>query len=291
MNFCMRSKFGAKGPGDVVFAASDIGWVFGHSFIVYGPLLAGAATVLFEGKPIGTPDAGIFWRIVSEYKVSMLCTAPSALRAIRSHDSGDRLFKQMGAAGALRSLRAIFLAGERSEPNLVQLYSAYLQKYSASPSLVIDNWWSTETGSPITGTALGSFLISGTDANIRPGPVPVRVGSAGKPVPGYDVRVVNEEGQEVRRGIPGSIVLGLPLAPTAMTTLWNDEERFYKSYLARFNGRLFDTGDQGLIDEDGYVHILSRSDDVINVAAHRLSSGDSKSSLLSILSASSDIFQ
>lgn len=171
MSFCMRSKFGVQGPGDVVFAASDIGWVFGHSFIVYGPLLAGAATILFEGKPIGTPDAGTFWRIVSEYKVNMLCTAPSALRAIRSHDPGDRLFKQMGTSGALRSLRAIFLAGERSEPNLVQLYSKFLQNYSASPSLVIDNWWSTETGSPITGTAME--VVADEIRSLGPGTKPM----------------------------------------------------------------------------------------------------------------------
>jgi propionyl-CoA synthetase len=273
MNLCMRYMFGIRGPNEVMFAASDIGWVFGHSFIVYGPLLAGATTILFEGKPSGTPDASTFWRIVSEHQVTVLCTAPSALRAIRSYDPENYLFRTLGEKGALKSLRAIFLGGERSEPSVVRLYQALLSDYCGLHSLVVDHWWSTETGSPITGITLSSPC--GLDFNTSEDcqPLLTKPGSAGKPMPGFDVRVVDDEGREVPQGTSGNIALALPLAPTALTSLWRDDDRFYNSYLKRFSGRFMDTGDEGLIDEEGYVHILSRSDDIINVAAHRLSSG------------------
>ncbi|TQV90328.1 acyl-CoA synthetase [Cordyceps javanica] len=274
--------FGVGGPGDVMCTASDIGWVVGHSYIVYAPLLVGAATVLYEGKPVGTPDASSFWRLVDEYKVNAFFTAPTALRAIRRDDPDNECLARAGRRGGLRSLRALFLAGERSEPSLISMYQDLLDKYAApSGAHVIDNWWSTEVGSPMTGRALAPHAAAdsrtrGTskDAAVTPPLLPaIRPGSAGKPMPGFDIRVVDDEGNEVARGGMGNIVLGMPLAPTAFRTLWGDEERFYKSYLKRFDGRWMDTGDAGMIDEDGYVHVMSRNDDVLNVSAHRLSSG------------------
>lgn len=273
LNLSMRYMFGIRGPGDVMFTASDIGWVVGHSYIIYAPLLAGATTVLFEGKPVGTPDAGTFWRILEEYKVNSLFTAPTALRAIRKEDPENKHFKACGKKGALRNLRALFLAGERSEPSIVSMYDELLHEYCAPNATVIDNWWSSESGSPITGLPL--LASSGHEFSDTSGPPPLKIkpGSAGKPAPGFDVRIVDDDGKPLEKGSMGNIVLGLPLAPTGLTTLWNDPERFYKSYMKRFNGQWIDTGDAGIIDEDGYVHIMSRSDDIINVAAHRLSSG------------------
>jgi propionyl-CoA synthetase len=273
LNLSIRYLFGIKGPGDVIFTASDIGWVVGHSYICYAPLLAGATTVLFEGKPVGTPDADTFWRIVEEHKVNSLFTAPTALRAIRKEDPDNKLFEGRGRRGGLKHLRALFLAGERSEPAIVEMYEKLLDKHCAPNAHVIDNWWSSESGSPMTGlpllpsTGFKHDDISGTDA------IKIKPGSAGKPMPGFDIRVVDDEGNQVAPGEMGNIVLGTPLAPTGLTTLWNDHERFYKSYLKRFDGRWLDTGDAGIIDEDGFVHIMSRSDDIINVAAHRLSTG------------------
>jgi propionyl-CoA synthetase len=273
LNLSIRYLFGIKGPGDVIFTASDIGWVVGHSYICYAPLLAGATTVLFEGKPVGTPDADTFWRIVEEHKVNSLFTAPTALRAIRKEDPDNTLFEGRGRRGGLKHLRALFLAGERSEPAIVEMYEKLLDKHCAPNAHVIDNWWSSESGSPMTGlpllpsTGFKHDDISGTDA------IKIKPGSAGKPMPGFDIRVVDDEGNLVAPGEMGNIVLGTPLAPTGLTTLWNDHERFYKSYLKRFDGRWLDTGDAGIIDEDGFVHIMSRSDDIINVAAHRLSTG------------------
>lgn len=267
--------FGIHGPGDVAFTASDIGWVVGHSYIVYAPLLAGAATVLYEGKPVGTPDASAFWRVVEEYKVNMMFTAPTALRAIKRDDPDNRFLSEVGSRGGLRSLKALFLAGERSEPTLITMYQDLLTRYGAPSAHVVDNWWSTEAGSPITGRALVPHAGHDRTTAERGHPPPeIKPGSAGKAMPGFDVRIVDDEGAEAARGTMGNIVLGMPLAPTGFRTLWGDEERFYKGYLKRFRGKWLDTGDSGWIDEEGYVHVMSRNDDVLNVSAHRLSSGE-----------------
>lgn len=274
LNLSMRYIFGIY-PRDVMFCASDIGWVVGHSYILYGPLLAGATTVLFEGKPVKTPDAGTFWRIVAEYQVNTLFTAPTALRAIRAEDPNNSFFATAGRQGHLRHLRALFLAGERSEPSIIQMYQTLLQQYCAPGAQVIDNWWSSESGSPISALALGSQAGRNFEAlrSIQPPSLPTKPGSAGKPMPGFDVRIVSDEGDQLAPGALGNIVLAAPLGPTAFTTLFNDPGRFYKGYLKRFNGRWIDTGDAGMIDQDGYVHVMSRSDDIINVAAHRFSTG------------------
>ena len=273
LNLSIKYVFGIQGPGDVMFCASDIGWVVGHSFILYAPLLAGATTILFEGKPIGTPDASTFWRIVEEYRVNVLSTAPTALRAIRRDDPEDKYFKEVGQRGGLKQLKALFLAGERSEPSIVRMYQRLLEKYCAPGAQVIDNWWSSESGSPISGLALKA--AAGKDFNSTEAHkiLPIKPGSAGKPMPGFDVRIVNDEGKVIEKGQMGNIVLAVPLAPTGFTTLFNDEERFYKGYMKRFDGKWIDTGDFGMLDEDGYVHVMSRSDDIINVAAHRFSTG------------------
>ncbi|RYP02937.1 hypothetical protein DL764_005514 [Monosporascus ibericus] len=266
--------FGINGPGDVIFTASDIGWVVGHSYIIYGPLLTGAATVLFEGKPIGTPDSSTFWRIVRDYKVTSLSTAPTALRAIKRDDPQNLHLKKIGEQGGLKSLNALFLAGERSEPSIITMYQELLQKYGAPGALVIDNWWSSEAGSPISGISLLPHAGKDRRTVVRGHkPLPIKPGSAGKPMPGFDVRVVDDDGNEVKRGKMGNIVMAMPLAPTGFRTLWQDEERFYKSYLKRFDGKWMDTGDAGMIDAEGYISIMSRSDDLINTAGHRLSTG------------------
>ncbi|OCK79204.1 acetyl-CoA synthetase-like protein [Lepidopterella palustris CBS 459.81] len=274
LNFSIKYMFGIHGPGDVMFTASDIGWVVGHSYIVYAPLLAGATTVLFEGKPVGTPDASTFWRIIEEYKVNTMFTAPTALRAIRREDGDNDYFEQIfGNRGGLRSLRALFLAGERSEPAIVQMYQKLLAKHCAGGAVVIDNWWSSESGSPISGIALSAEAGKDFNSKHRHAPLPIKPGSAGKAMPGFDVRVVDDDGKELPLGSMGNIVMAIPLAPTAFTTLWEDEDRFYRGYLKRFNGKWIDTGDAGMIDEEGYISIMSRSDDIINVAAHRFSTG------------------
>lgn len=256
-----------------MFCASDIGWVVGHCYILYGPLLAGATTVLYEGKPVGTPDSGAFWRVIEEHKANSLFTAPTALRAIRKDDPDGKKFEEVGRRGGLKQLRALYLAGERSEPSIVQAYQELLRKHAAPSATVIDNWWSSESGSPITGLALRSAVGLDQGSNDKVATADVRPGSAGKPMPGYDVRIVDDEGNEVEKGKMGNIVMGMPLSPTSFTTLFEDEERYYKGYLRRFNGKWVDTGDAGMIDQDGYVHIMSRSDDIINVAAHRFSTG------------------
>jgi len=240
---------------------------------VYAPLLVGATTVLFEGKPVGTPDAGTFWRIVDEYKVTTMFTAPTALRAIRRDDGDNEFFERRGRQGALKTLRALFLAGERSEPSIVEMYQKLLAKHCAPGAMVVDNWWSSESGSPISGIALSAAAGFDFSSQDRPTPLSIKPGSAGKAMPGFDVRVVDDEGKEVKRGVMGNIVMGIPLAPTAFTTLWEDEERFYKGYMKRFDGKWVDTGDAGMIDNSGYISIMSRADDVINVAAHRFSTG------------------
>lgn len=250
--------FGINGPGDVMGCFSDIGWVVSHSYTLYAPLLAGAATLLYEGKPVGTPDASAFWRMAEEYRISTMFTAPTALRAIRNADPSNEHLTRIKSRGGLDSLRALFLAGERSEPSIIKLYSGLL----GPATQIIDNWWSSESGSPISG--ISPF----------PSPaLPITPGSAGKPMPGFAVHVVSDSGEPLPPNRMGNIVLGLPLAPTAFRSLWQDDERFYKSYLARFKGKYIDTGDAGILDERGYVHIMARTDDIINVAAHRLSTG------------------
>ena len=236
--------------GDVYWAASDVGWVVGHSFIVYGPLIAGCATVLFEGKPVGTPDAGTFWRVISEHKVKSFFTAPTAFRAIKRYDPKGE-FK---AKYDLSCLNYLFLAGERADPDTVN-WAADLLNIP-----VIDHWWQTETGWAIAGNPAGLELL------------PVKVGSPTVPMPGYDVQVLDEAGHEVAPGTLGAIAIKLPLPPGTLPGLWNGEARFRKSYLEHFPG-YYETGDAGMIDEDGYVWIMARTDDVINVAGHRLSTG------------------
>ncbi|KAL8721654.1 MAG: hypothetical protein Q9225_001703 [Loekoesia sp. 1 TL-2023] len=216
--------FNIHGPGDVSFTASDIGWVVGHSYILYAPLFAGASTVLYEGKPVGTPGASAFWRAVEKYKVNTMFTAPTALGAMKYDDPNNDFFSKFGERGGLRSLKALFLAGERSEPALISIYQELLDKYGAPSSHVIDNWWSTELGSPITGRALTPHAGQDRKTSVRNHTPPrIKPGSAGKPMPGFDIRVVDEQGNEVERGSMGNFVLGLPLAPTACRTLWENE--------------------------------------------------------------------
>jgi len=245
----MRAIYGVA-PGEVFWAASDIGWVVGHSYIVYGPLLNGSATVLYEGKPVGTPDAGAFWRVVEDYKVSALFTAPTAFRAIRKEDPEGSLVKDYD----LSSLRALFLAGERADPDTVQ----WAEKVLGVP--VIDHWWQTETGWTIAGNPLGL------------GQLPVKHGSPTVPMPGYELHVLDDAGHEVAPGTLGNIALKLPLPPGCLPTFWNADARFRATCLDEFPG-YYKTADAGYVDEDGYVFIMSRTDDIINVAGHRLSTG------------------
>jgi propionyl-CoA synthetase len=237
-------------PGDVYWAASDVGWVVGHSYIVYGPLLTGCTTILYEGKPVGTPDAGAFWRVVSEHGVKALFTAPTAFRAIKKEDpSGDHLRRY-----DISCLRYLFLAGERLDPETYRWATDLL----GIP--VVDHWWQTETGWAIVGNLMGLE------------PLPLKAGSPTVPVPGYDVRIVDGVGNDVGAGNEGSIVVRLPLPPGCLTTLWHDDERYVESYLSQFPGAYL-TGDGGYRDEDGYLFVMGRTDDVINVAGHRLSTG------------------
>jgi propionyl-CoA synthetase len=238
------------GPDDTWWAASDVGWVVGHSYIVYAPLIAGATTLLYEGKPVGTPDAGAFWRVIEEYGVAALFTAPTAIRAIKKEDPEGDLIRRYD----LSSLRALFLAGERLDPDTFHWATDRL----GVP--VIDNWWQTETGWPIAAN------LRGLD------PMPVKAGSPSVPVPGYDVRVVDGMGVDVPPGQDGAIVIRLPLPPGTLPTLWGDDQRYIDSYLSVFDG-CYTTGDGGYLDEDGYVYVMGRTDDVINVAGHRLSTG------------------
>jgi propionyl-CoA synthetase len=237
-------------PGEVFWTASDVGWVVGHSYIVYAPLLNGSTTVLFEGKPVGTPDAGVFWRVIEQHKVRALFTAPTAFRAIRREDPQALLMAKYD----LSSLRALFLAGERSDPDTLR----WAEENLKVP--VVDHWWQTETGWGIAGNPLGIERF------------PIKYGSATKPLPGWDVRVLDASCKEVPRGDIGAIVMKLPLPPGALPTLWNADDRFVGSYLSDYPGH-YQTGDAGFVDEDGYVHVMSRTDDIINVAGHRLSTG------------------
>jgi propionyl-CoA synthetase len=236
--------------GQVWWTASDVGWVVGHSYIVYAPLVNGATSVLYEGKPVGTPDAGAFWRVVAEHRVEALFTAPTAMRAIKKEDPRAELL----AAHDVSSLRTLFLAGERLDPNTYTWASEIL----GIP--VVDNWWQTETGWPIASN------LRGLD------PMEIKPGSPSVPVPGYDVRILDEQGAEVPAGQEGAICIRLPLPPGTLPTLWGDDERYVSSYLSEFDGYYL-TGDGGYVDEDGYLYVMGRTDDVINVAGHRLSTG------------------
>ena len=238
-------------PGECFWAASDVGWVVGHSYIVYAPLLTGCTTLLYEGKPVGTPDAGAFWRVISEHGVKTLFTAPTSFRAIKREDPDGALLSRYD----LSSLRYLFLAGERLDP---ETYS-WASKHVDVP--VIDHWWQTETGWPIVANLMGLD------------PKPVKPGSPTVPVPGYDLRVLDEQGNEVDAGTEGMNVIRTPLPPGILTTLWENDQNFVETYLARFPGSYL-TGDGGHFDQDGYLFVMGRVDDVINVAGHRLSTGE-----------------
>ncbi|AQS49357.1 propionyl-CoA synthetase [Thioclava nitratireducens] len=236
--------------GDRFWAASDVGWVVGHSYICYGPLIAGATTVVFEGKPIGTPHPGVFWRIIQNNRIKSFFTAPTALRAIKREDPNGEWIKRY----ALHDLQALYLAGERADPATVE----WAQKHLGVP--VVDHWWQTETGWAIAANPIGIEEL------------PTKVGSPSVPMPGYDIQVLDEGGHPVGAGQLGAIAIKLPLPPGTLPTLWNAEARFKKAYLEQFPG-YYETGDAGYVDEDGYLYIMARTDDVINVAGHRLSTG------------------
>ena len=249
LHWSMGAIYGME-PGEVFWAASDVGWVVGHSYIVYAPLLKGCTTLLYEGKPVGTPDPGAFWRVISEHKVKVLFTAPTAFRAIRKEDPKAEHLGRYDLGG----FRALFLAGERADPDTVKWAEDILQVP------VIDHWWQTETGWPICGNPLGLGIL------------PVKHGSPTVPMPGYDVQVLDEAGKPVEAGKMGSIAVKLPLPPGCLPTLWNADDRFRSSYLAEYPG-YYNTSDAGYRDADGYLYIMGRTDDIINVAGHRLSTG------------------
>jgi propionyl-CoA synthetase len=249
LKWSMHNLYGVE-PGEVYWAASDVGWVVGHSYIVYAPLLHGCTTILYEGKPVGTPDAGAFWRVISEHGCAAMFTAPTAFRAIKKEDPQGRFFAQYD----LSKFRTLFLAGERADPDTL----AWAEKLLNKP--VLDHWWQTETGWAIAGNPVGLGML------------PVKHGSPTVAMPGYDLRVVDEACREVAPGQMGSIVVKLPLPPSCLPTLWNNDEGFKQSYLAEFPGH-YKTADAGFKDEDGYVFVMGRTDDIINVAGHRLSTG------------------
>ncbi|HEX5995595.1 MAG TPA: propionyl-CoA synthetase [Jiangellales bacterium] len=238
------------GPGEVWWAASDVGWVVGHSYIVYAPLIVGATTILYEGKPVGTPDAGAFWRVVEQHGVNSLFTAPTAIRAIKKEDPDGKFL----ASFDMSTLETLFLAGERLDPDTWHWATDKL----AVP--VIDHWWQTETGWPVAANPYGME------------PMPIKPGSPTVAMPGYDVRALDENGQEVPPGKEGALCIKLPLPPGTLPTLWQDDDRFVSAYLEQFDGYYL-TGDEGHVDEDGYLYVMGRTDDVINVAGHRLSTG------------------
>ncbi|MDI4663203.1 propionyl-CoA synthetase [Xanthobacter autotrophicus] len=249
LDWSMKNLYGIA-PGEVFWTASDIGWVVGHSYIVYGPLILGATTLVYEGKPVGTPDPGAFWRVIEEHKVVALFTAPTALRAIKKEDP-DCLLKQ---GRDLSRFRTLFLAGERADPDTV----IWAQQQLKVP--VVDHWWQTETGWAIAANPVGLGLL------------PTKLGSPTVPMPGYDVEIVDEAAKPVPAGTMGSIVVKLPLPPGCLPTLWQQDDRFAESYLADYPG-YYKTSDAGFLDDDGYVFVMGRTDDIINVAGHRLSTG------------------
>jgi propionyl-CoA synthetase len=249
LNWTMKNIYNVD-PGDVFWAASDVGWVVGHSYICYGPLIHGNTTIVFEGKPVGTPDAGTFWRVISEHNVRSFFTAPTAFRAIKRDDPKGELIKNYD----ISCLKALYLAGERADPDTIE----WAQDVMGVP--VYDHWWQTETG----------WTIAGNPAGIEA--LPVKIGSPTVAMPGYDVQILDEGGHEMPAGELGAIAVKLPLPPGTLPTLWNAEDRFRKSYLNTFPG-YYETGDAGMKDEDGYLWIMARTDDVINVAGHRLSTG------------------
>ncbi|MGL4812360.1 MAG: propionyl-CoA synthetase [Beijerinckiaceae bacterium] len=245
----MENLYGIK-PGEVFWAASDVGWVVGHSYIVYAPLLIGATTIVYEGKPVGTPDPGAFWRMIEEHNIVALFTAPTAFRAIRKEDPNAEFLKKY----TLKNFRALFLAGERADPDTIQ----WAEKILGVP--VIDHWWQTETGWCIAGNPMGLGLL------------PVKYGSPTVAMPGYAIEILDEGGKPVADGTMGTIAVKLPLPPGALPTLYQADERFRESYLAQFPG-YYSTSDAGFRDEDGYIYVMGRTDDIINVAGHRLSTG------------------
>ncbi|MDZ7860445.1 MAG: propionyl-CoA synthetase [Candidatus Krumholzibacteriota bacterium] len=249
LKWSMKNVYGID-PGDVYWAASDVGWVVGHSYIVYGPLLHGCTTILYEGKPVRTPDAGAFWRVISEHRVKALFTAPTAFRAIKKEDPEGKLLEDYDLSG----FKYLFLAGERLDPDTYD-WAGDLLKVP-----VIDHWWQTETGWAIVANCMGIEQFE------------VKAGSSTKPVPGYQVEILDNQGQKLPAGEEGIVVIKLPLPPGTLTTIWRNDEKFKESYTDMFKGYYF-TGDGGFIDEDGYVYIMGRVDDVINVAGHRLSTG------------------
>ncbi len=257
LNWTMKNIYDVN-PGDVFWAASDVGWVVGHSYICYAPLIHGNTTVVFEGKPVGTPDAGTFWRVISEHNVKVLFTAPTAFRAIKRVDPKGLLLRDYDTS----CLHALFLAGERADPDTIEWAEAHLKVP------VIDHWWQTETGYAIASNPFGVEKM------------PVKLGSPTVAMPGYDVKILSDEGEELSAGELGAIAIKLPLPPGTLSTLWNAQERFQSSYLAAFDG-YYETGDAGYQDEDGYLYIMARTDDVINVAGHRLSTGQMEEVLAS----------
>jgi propionyl-CoA synthetase len=254
LHWSLRNVYGVQ-PDEVFWTASDVGWAVGHSYTVYAPLLLGCTTVMYEGKPVGTPDAGAFWRVIEEHDVRVFFTAPTAFRAVKREDPDGLLIR----ARDLSRFRALFLAGERADPPTV----AWAERHLRVP--VIDHWWQTETGWPIGANCLGIEEL------------PVKHGSCSRAVPGWDIRVLDAEAEgtahELGAGEIGALAVKLPLPPGALPTLWQADDAFVRSYLTTFPG-YYQTGDAGLIDEDGYIHVMTRTDDIINVAAHRLSTGE-----------------
>jgi len=249
LNWSMKNIYDVE-PGEVYWAASDVGWVVGHSYIVYAPLFHGNTTILYEGKPVGTPDAGAFWRVIAQHRVAAMFTAPTAFRAIKREDPGGKLIKEYD----LSNFRTLFLAGERADPDTL----AWAERHLGVP--VIDHWWQTETGWAICANCVGL------------GQLPVKHGSPTKPAPGWNMQVLDDNRRPVKAGDIGALVAKLPLPPGSLPTLWQADQRYKDSYLSEFPG-YYKTGDAGFIDEDGYVFVMTRTDDVINVAGHRLSTG------------------
>ena len=249
LNWSMENIYDVRG-GDVFWAASDVGWVVGHSYIIYGPLLRGCTTIIYEGKPVGTPDPGAFWRVISQHNVRVLFTAPTAFRAIKKEDPDGEYVKKYD----LSDFKYLFLAGERLDPDTYHWASKILKRP------VIDHWWQTETGWPIASNCMGIEQL------------PIKPGSPTVAVPGYDVRILDDNGKEIEPHQEGNVVIRLPLPPGTLASLWQADEKFKRSYMSQFPG-FYETSDGGYLDEDGYVFVMGRMDDVINIAGHRLSTG------------------